>query len=325
MKRIKFYFLLSCLIFSIIACSRGSEASETPDTPSISPDNPYASFGVPESIHVIKSSNYKINGISSIEIIGTDKSKNNNAWIGIYELGSKKKIVEFSDNENWPIRGIDGKGSIIDISNEFYFYPIFINKDTFVFHLSTSRNFDINYNSDWNNGSIEYSRFYIVNNGKITNKFEGNTLDKGNLSTVINFRKYFDGFILAKKNNNGLTYDYYNQTADHIFNSNILALNPVSFEEELLFDNTAMTAKKINLKTNTILFEKKIAVEGVVYGNKADSVKEVNGNVWTITNKWKEYVKVSWGTLEYVYINKYTIDVTTGDTQVIIKKQEVKQ
>lgn len=65
--------------------------------------------------------------------------------------------------------------------------------------MSTSRNFDINYNSDWNNGSIEYSRFYIVNNGKITNKFEGNTLDKGNLSTVINFRKYFDGFILAKK------------------------------------------------------------------------------------------------------------------------------
>lgn len=86
-----------------------------------------------------------------------------------------------------------------------------------------------------------------------------------------------------------------------------------------------MTAKKINLKSNTILFEKKIAVEGLVYGNNADSVKEVNGNVWTITNKWKEYVKVSWGTLEYVYINKYTIDVMTGDTQVIIKKQEVKQ
>ena len=80
--------------FSIVACSRGG-ASETPDTPSISPDNPYASFGIPESIHVIKSGNYKINGISSIEIIGTDRSKNNNAWIGIYELGSKRKLLNF--------------------------------------------------------------------------------------------------------------------------------------------------------------------------------------------------------------------------------------
>lgn len=311
----KLYFIGLFLFLLLSGCSKNNNPIETPDI-SPSPSPAYDLFGISKNINLIKEGKYSFQQMKLAGFMGVDASKSNNAWAGFYELESKKKFIEFADNETWPQEVLDdGLKSL---------YPIFYNEEGCVLYLS-SNGFDINYNSFYNTFPMGFGRFYFVKNNKVINKIEGNSQTNGSPTIIINFRNYLDGFILANKKeiDNSLSFDYFDHTLTHKFSSNILALNPTSFEEEIMFDNKTFTAKKINLKTNKVLFEKEINVVGLVYGAVENTVKEINGNEWIITNKWKENVDEGWAVVEYRYFNKYSLNIMNGDVKVITKKQEL--
>lgn len=306
------YFIILTLTF-LLGCSKNNNITELPSV-SPSPNPAYDLFGISKSITFIKQGVHKLDDKQFAVFMGEDASKNNNAWAGIYEVNSKTKLMEFTDNESWPEEVKNGNGS---------FYPIFNNEVGAVFHLVDNVSYNINYDSPNNALPIGFSRLYIVKDNKITTKLDGKLQNTAGTITIVNFRKYLDGFILTKKYNNSLSYDYYDHTLTQKFNSDILALNPVSFDEEMVFDNNTFSAKKINLKTNKILFEKKIDVEGLVYGYDNNTTKEVTQNEWIISNKWKETVRNGGTTFEYYYTNKYSINIINGDIKVITQKLKI--
>ena len=309
----KIHSFILLILISLLGCSKDNNTTEAPNIyPVESPA--YDLFGISKSITLIRQGRYKLDEKEIIVFMGKDASKNNNAWVGLYEVNSKSKLMEFTDNESWPKEVENENGNL---------YPIFNNEVGAVFHLVSNIYFNINYDSPNNALPAGFSRLYIVKDNKITTKLDGKLQNNEGYITIVNFRKYLNGFILTKKHNNSLSYDYYDHTLTQKFNSDILALNPISFDEEMVFDNNTFSAKKINLKTNTILFEKKIDVEGLVYGNDNNTTKEVTQNEWIISNKWKETVKNGGTTFEYYYTNKYSINIITGDIKVITKKLKI--